>query len=69
MSRNGRERRGTAGNPSREKIHIVSAGSKIEYCARRNAGCLYDEAAQVPLNQFERYNVRAIKKAEAKKGC
>jgi hypothetical protein len=34
-----------------------------------NAGCLYDEAAQVPLNQFERYNVKAIKKAEAKKGC
>lgn len=34
-----------------------------------NAGCLYDDVAQVPLNQFERYNVKAIKKVEAKKGC
>lgn len=34
-----------------------------------NAGCLYDDVAQVPLNQFERYNVKAIEKAEAKKGC
>jgi YARHG domain len=34
-----------------------------------NAGCLYDDVAQVPLNQFEKYNVKAIKKAEAKKGC
>jgi len=34
-----------------------------------NAGCLYDDADQVPLNQFEKYNVKAIKKAEAKKGC
>ena len=34
-----------------------------------NAGCLYDDIAQVPLNQFERANVKAIKKAEARKGC
>jgi YARHG domain-containing protein len=34
-----------------------------------NAGCLYDDITQVPLNQFEKYNVKAIKKAEAKKGC
>ena len=34
-----------------------------------NAGCLYDDVAQVPLNQFERHNVKAIKKAEARKGC
>jgi hypothetical protein len=34
-----------------------------------NAGCLYDEAAQVPLNNVERANVKTIKKAEAKKGC
>lgn len=34
-----------------------------------NAGCKYDEAADVPLNAAERHNVKAIKKAEAKKGC
>jgi YARHG domain-containing protein len=34
-----------------------------------NAGCQYDDITQVPLNQFEQYNVKAIKKAEANKGC
>jgi hypothetical protein len=34
-----------------------------------NAGCLYDEIAQVPLSTVERANVKTIKKAEAKKGC
>lgn len=34
-----------------------------------NAGCLYDDIEQVPLNQFEAYNVKAVKKAEANKGC
>jgi hypothetical protein len=34
-----------------------------------NAGCLYDDAAEVPLNAAERHNVKAIKKVEAKKGC
>jgi YARHG domain len=34
-----------------------------------NAGCKYDNAGDVPLNAAERYNVSAIKKAEAKKGC
>lgn len=34
-----------------------------------NAGCKYDDAGAVPLNAAERYNVKAIKKAEAKKGC
>jgi hypothetical protein len=34
-----------------------------------NAGCKYDDAADVPLNAAERHNVKAIKKAEAKKGC
>jgi YARHG domain len=34
-----------------------------------NAGCLYDNAAQVPLNAAERHNVTMVKKAEAKKGC
>ena len=34
-----------------------------------NAGCLYDDVGQVPLNQFERYNMKSIKKAEANKGC
>jgi hypothetical protein len=34
-----------------------------------NAGCKYDAAGKVPLNAAERYNVNAIKKVEAKKGC
>ena len=34
-----------------------------------NAGCKYDNAADVPLNAAERHNVATIKKAEAKKGC
>jgi hypothetical protein len=34
-----------------------------------NAGCLYDDIAQVPLSTVERANVTAIKKAEANKGC
>lgn len=34
-----------------------------------NAGCKYDDAAALPLNGAERHNVKAIKKAEAKKGC
>jgi hypothetical protein len=28
-----------------------------------------DDAGKVPVNVAERYNVNAIKKAEAKKGC
>jgi hypothetical protein len=34
-----------------------------------DAGCKYDDAGAVPLNAAERYNVSAIKKVEAKKGC
>jgi hypothetical protein len=34
-----------------------------------NAGCQFDDITQVPLNQFEKYNVKAIKKVEAQKGC
>ena len=34
-----------------------------------NAGCKFDDVADVPMNAAERYNVKAIKKAEAKKGC
>ena len=34
-----------------------------------NAGCLYDDTAQVPLNSVERYNVKAVKKVEANNGC
>lgn len=34
-----------------------------------NAGCLYDDVSQVPFNPVEQYNVKAIKKVEAKKGC
>jgi hypothetical protein len=34
-----------------------------------NAGCLYDEEGQVPLNEVEKYNASAIKKIEAARGC
>jgi hypothetical protein len=34
-----------------------------------NAGCQYDDVAEVPLNDIERSNVSAIKTAEANKGC
>ena len=34
-----------------------------------NAGCQYDDVAEVPLNDIERHNVSAIKTAEANKGC
>ena len=34
-----------------------------------NAGCQYDDAADVPLNDAERHNVTMVKKAEANKGC
>jgi hypothetical protein len=34
-----------------------------------NDGCLYDDPRKLPLNQIERANVKALKKAEAKKGC
>ena len=34
-----------------------------------NAGCRYDDVAQVPLNEIERANMKAIKSVEAKKGC
>jgi YARHG domain len=33
-----------------------------------NSGCLYDDVAQVPLNEFERYNMKTIKSVEIKKG-
>ena len=34
-----------------------------------NAGCKYDDAGQVPLNDAERHNISAIKKTERKNGC
>jgi hypothetical protein len=34
-----------------------------------NAGCKFDEVADVPLNAAERSNIKAIKQAEAEKGC
>jgi hypothetical protein len=34
-----------------------------------NAGCLYDEIARVPRNDFERANISAIQKVESSKGC
>jgi hypothetical protein len=34
-----------------------------------NAGCQYDDVADVPLNDAERHNVTMIKKAEGNQGC
>jgi hypothetical protein len=34
-----------------------------------NVNCQYNDVALVPLNDAERYNVAAIKKVEASKGC
>jgi hypothetical protein len=34
-----------------------------------NVNCQYNDVAVVPLNDAERYNVAAIKKVEASKGC
>ena len=34
-----------------------------------NAGCLFDDIARVPRNDFERANISAIQKAENSKGC
>jgi hypothetical protein len=34
-----------------------------------NSGCRYDDVAQVPLNDSERCNMKAIKSVEIKKGC
>jgi hypothetical protein len=34
-----------------------------------NAGCKFDDAADVPLSAIERHNVLAIKKVEKQKGC
>jgi hypothetical protein len=34
-----------------------------------NAGCLYDDVASVPRNDFERANISAIKEVESSKGC
>ena len=34
-----------------------------------NAGCLYDDVASVPRNDFERANISAIKEVENSKGC
>ena len=34
-----------------------------------NAGCLYDDIAQVPLSEIERHNVKAIKGVETSKAC
>jgi hypothetical protein len=34
-----------------------------------NAGCLYDDVARVPRNDFERANISAVKGVESSKGC
>jgi hypothetical protein len=51
----------------KENVYCFHTPKAIE--AFGNAGCLYDDAGDVPLNQVERANVEAIKEAEAKKGC
>jgi hypothetical protein len=34
-----------------------------------NAGCLYDDVKLVPLNDYEKSNVSAVRKVEKQKGC
>jgi hypothetical protein len=34
-----------------------------------NAGCLYDNLASVPRNDFERANIGVMNQAESSKGC
>ena len=34
-----------------------------------NAGCLYDDVASVPRNDFERANIGVMNQAEGSKGC
>lgn len=32
-------------------------------------GCLYDDLKLVPLNPYEKYNVKAVRKVETQKDC
>jgi len=34
-----------------------------------NASCRYDDEAQVPLNDYERANIRLIRSIEKRRGC
>jgi hypothetical protein len=34
-----------------------------------NAGCQYDDEAEVPLNDYERANIRLIRSIEKRRGC
>jgi len=34
-----------------------------------NAGCQYDDEAQVPLNNYERANIKLIRAIEKRRGC
>jgi hypothetical protein len=34
-----------------------------------NQGCLYDDEASVPLNDYQRHNITVIEDVEASKGC
>jgi YARHG domain len=43
-----------------------SARGREEY---GNANCRYDDEAQVPLNDYERANVRLIRAIEKRRGC
>ena len=51
----------------KENGYCFHTAKAIKYFG--NAGCKYDNAGDVPLNKFERYNVAAIKKVEKSKGC
>lgn len=51
----------------KENGYCFHTAKAIKYFG--NAGCLYDNAADVPLNKYERKNVAAIKKVEKSKGC
>jgi hypothetical protein len=51
----------------KENGYCFHTAKAIKYFG--NAGCLYDNAADVPLNKFEQHNVSAIKKVEKSKGC
>ena len=51
----------------KENGYCFHTSKAIKYFG--NAGCKYDDASKVPLNGAERYNILAIKRVEAHKGC
>ncbi|WP_431557063.1 YARHG domain-containing protein [Methyloceanibacter sp.] len=51
----------------KENGYCFKTAKAIKYFG--NAGCLYDNAADVPLSNVERHNISAITKVERSKGC